>query len=110
MQRIEERKLMEFSGKTVYERLARMTMKSADFRLDIALFEILFARRTKLYIIFLNLCINISVRLYLCVNRVGISGYFKRKLIELLRRIMKNSRDASDEIGRFLIGSFEINL
>lgn len=41
--------------------------------------------------------------------RVGISGYFK-KLIELLGRIMKNSRDASDEIGRFLIGSFEINL
>lgn len=65
---------------------------------------------SKLYIIFLNLCINISVRLYLCVNRVGISGYFKRKLIELLGRIMKNSRDASDEIGRFLIGSFEINL
>lgn len=59
---------------------------------------------------FLNLCVNISVRLYLCVNRMGISGYFKRKLIELLGRIMKNSRDASDEIGRFLIGSFEINL
>lgn len=31
--------------------------------------------------------------------RVDISGYFK-KLIELLGRIMKNSRDASDEIGR----------
>lgn len=59
------------------------------------------SKNEALYNFFESLCKHICKTISM---RVGISDYFKRKLIELLGRIMKNSRDASDEIGRFLIG------